>query len=220
MKVSPFLVNRAPPKRMGEYARCLDTLYKSCQRLSMELEVLTDGSLSCPYEMRIQASASDLMVSILEAQMGAVAQQDGPLALCGVDCLFLDRPDRGLAGVDLMVTTHPFKDCHLNTGLILSAGPQTRVVWQRALEYLAFRADEGIRWGDDQKALWYALGGLPVADERQVVRRLGLTIAVEPCRYWNWAPENLNDDAGLPVMVHFRGPRKSWMPAWWSRHGG
>jgi hypothetical protein len=216
MKVCPFLVNRCDSKNLSIYMDCLNILNQSCQRLNMEIEVLTELGLNCELSMQISELNEDLMIAVLESQRDAIAKQTGPIALCGIDCVFLSRPDHGLDNCDLMVTTHNFKDCRLNTGLIMSAGPQNKIIWDTAIDFL--KKSRRIRWGDDQKALLHALGNLPIVTQRKIVKRGELTIAVEPCTLWNWAPENISDDANKPIMLHFRGPRKSWIKDWWNNN--
>jgi hypothetical protein len=63
-------------------------------------------------------------------------------------------------------------------------------------------------WGDDQTCLLSAL------------QASGLTVAELRCEDHNWAPRDIDDNAGLPTVVHFRGQRKKFMAAWARRHMG
>jgi hypothetical protein len=74
-------------------------------------------------------------------------------------------------------------------------------VWQDAL------SRNPIEWGQDQTCLYAAM---------QSVQELVRVRAEDH----NWAPEAIEDNAGMPTVVHFRGRRKGWMAEWARRHMG
>ncbi len=184
-----------------DYDALLQLLDVSCRRLGLRHVVISDATRP-GLETAVFDLPQDLMPMLLDGQRQFLAATPGPVLLVGADCLLTADPRPVLSG-DLTITIGPFLDCAMNTGAIWCAdGPTAAPVWQSALDR---RPDA---WGDDQRALYAAVlaSGLVVTDVR--------------CEDHNWAPDDAFDTAGMPTVVHFRGPRKSWMADWARRHMG
>lgn len=182
------------------YEKCLRVLDDSCKRLNLRHVVLSDSDRP-GFDTAIFPLPEPLMQAFLSAQMQFLEQATEPVLLTGADCILTADP-RGVLGddCDMAITVGPFADCRMNTGAIfIKDGPKCAKVWREAL------ASKPVRWGDDQTSLYRAI----LASD--------LKIKELPCQQYNWAPESPDDSAGLPLIAHFRGPRKGWMRAWYER---
>jgi hypothetical protein len=184
-----------------DYDELLQLLELSCARLGLPHVVISDAP-----RPRLPTFVCDLpqnlMQAILDGQRQLLAATVGPVLLVGADCLLTRDPRPYLAG-DLVITIGPFADCEMNTGAIWCAeGPRCAPIWQEALE------SAPREWGEDQTALYAA------------IRRSGLDVRELRCEQHNWAPGSVEDPAGPPTVVHFRGRRKAWQAAWAARHLG
>lgn len=189
-----------------DYMECLAVLQASCDRLGLRHVVISDRPLD-PFETAIFDLPQELMPLLLEGQRAFLAATDAPVLLVGADCIVTSDPRPVLEDCDLAVTVHPFHDCVLNTGAIWCGnGKAIAPLWQAALKR------NPREWGEDQQVLKAVLD--PVASQPGWGARHGLAVKFLPCQGYNWAPERHDDDAGMPVVAHFRGPRKPWM-RWW-----
>lgn len=207
------------PKHVYDYLECLAVQRTSCERFACRHRVITDRATEHVLERR-RAEVfgvhlpDDLMPAILVGQLRLLeSAPDDDLLLIGADGL-LGRDPAALFAVrdfDLAVTTHPFADCILNTGLIAvprGAAVKVAPIWRRAL------ARCGSRWGDDQLAL---AAEIRPTLTHGIEERDGLRVRFLPVPGFNDAPDNI-DHAIDSLIVHFRGPRKRWMKAWAARH--
>ncbi|MFN4283511.1 MAG: hypothetical protein ACK4NA_12815 [Alphaproteobacteria bacterium] len=219
MNVVSFLAPRPRhPKWRQDYGRCLDLQRRWCERYGYRHIVVTDAPGAIE-ELGCAAFHADLPVSLMPATLaGQLAYLESPAfdvdtLLTGADCLV----SRAAAAVfaedswDIAVTTHPFADCHLNTGAIFcrkSAAPTIAALWRAALELC------GDEWGDDQLALQAVLRA-PLWPG--VYGRIGHRLRVFSCATHNWAPER-PDEPCAAAVAHFRGDRKRYMALWAERH--
>lgn len=187
-----------------DYDALLLLLDASCRRLGLRHVVISDEARPAPLETARFDLPDNLMQAILDGQRQLLEATPGAVLLVGADCL-LTRDPRPVLGecVDMVVTIGPFSDCPMNTGAIWCAdGPTCAPVWRAA-------ADRGPRdWGEDQIALYAS------------VRDSGLRVREVNAESHNWAPTSPDDGAGMPVVAHFRGHRKTFMAAWAERHLG
>lgn len=187
-----------------DYDVLLRLLDASCRRLGLRHVVISDSERPSPLETARFDLPDNLMLAILDGQRQFLATMPGPVLLVGADCLVTRDPRPFLGGgIDMAVTIGPFSDCPMNTGAIWCAdGPTCAPVWQAAI-------GRGPReWGEDQIALYAA------------VKDSGLRAREVCAEEHNWAPDSLDDDAGMPAVVHFRGRRKAWMADWARRYLG
>jgi hypothetical protein len=184
-----------------DYDKLLLLLDKSCRRFGLEHVVISD-TLRPGLNTALYDLPAELMPAILTGQRNFLAATPGPVLLVGADCLLTKDPRPVLAG-DITVTIGPFADCEMNTGAVWCAsGARCAPAWDAALD------DGPLEWGDDQRMLYEA------------IQESGLDVRKVRCEDHNAAPDNIDDDAGMPTVVHFRGRRKSWMGAWGQRYLG
>lgn len=187
-----------------DYVALLRLLDASCKRFDLRHMVISDdGGLGV--DTFLCRLPENLMAAILEGQRQFLACANDPVLFVGADCLITKDPKHLPSNdADIAITTSDtFSDCRMNTGAIwCTDGPTCAPVWQAAL-------DRGpMSWGDDQTALYAAIRGSH------------LTVEELACPEHNWAPRNVEDEAGMPTVVHFRGQRKSFMAEWARRHIG
>lgn len=184
-----------------DYDALLMLLDASCKRLGLRHVVISDRPRPAPLETAIFDLPEELMPLLLDGQRQFLELTRGPVLFVGADCLVTKDPRPVLQG-DLTVTTSPtFSDCEMNTGAIFCADGKTCApIWKAALDR------KPVTWGEDQSSL-YAAVQLSDLDVRKV-----------PAELHNWAPEHVEDPAGMPTVVHFRGKRKTWMAEWARRH--
>ena len=202
MIVASFFAPRFEKWPGVDYDALLMLLDASCRRLGLPHIVISDAERPAPLISSICSMPQNLMLAILDGQRQLLEVTDGPVLLVGADCLLTRDPRPFLLG-DLAITLGPFTDCPMNTGAIWCRdGATCACVWRAALDL------NPVDWGDDQRVLYRA------------VKASGLNVALLRCEDHNWAPDNVSDPAGMPTVVHFRGPRKAWMAAWAARHMG
>lgn len=194
------------------YHDCLAVLQESCNRLGLRHMVISDQQQG-PFETFITDLPQNLMQAFITGQRNARRDLDGPLLFTGADCILTRDPRPDFIECEMAFTVWPFGDCCLNTGLVYAAGKGATVLWDKALETQTIDA-----WGDDQLAIKAVLEPVP----RQVGApvdeyRLGMRVRWLSCKTHNWAPDNQDDDAKMPVIAHFRGTRKPWMRPWYDR---
>jgi hypothetical protein len=210
-----FWVPRPDHPRTTDYAECLRLQRQACERLGLRQIVITEPGALPGYEtFEAPTAGLDLMRAFLVGQREYLAGPafDADTVLTGADCLPLyDLAPVFDGGFDLAVTTHPFADCILNSGAIfcpLHARDALVAVWDAAIDGM------GAAWGDDQLALAAVLKPTLAHGDHS---RGGLRLRCLPCVGYNQAPDSERDMIE-PLVAHFRGPRKKWMGAWWSRH--
>lgn len=208
MKVASFFAPRYEKWPGCDYDALLLLLDASCRRLGLEHVVISDAERPAPLLTARFELPENLMAAILDGQRQLLAATPGPVLLVGADCLVTRDPRPFGVGCDMAITIGPFSDCPMNTGAIWCAdGPTCAPIWQAALDR------KPVEWGDDQRALYAAIGNEGRAGHGLSVRRLR-------CEDANWAPNDVADPAGMPTVVHFRGRRKAFMADWARRHMG
>lgn len=212
MIVASFYAPRLPTP--VNYLECLSVLQASCDRLGLRHVVISDRKLP-GLDCAMYDLHDDLMMACIQGQRWFLEDTPGPVLLTGADCIVTRDPRPLLDGFDLVGTVYPFSDCCLNTGLVMVAdGPSAAPIWGIA-EAKLLELDS-IAWGDDQIALKCALA--PVTPYPAEGERHGLKVKFVSCVEHNWAPEAHDDDAGMPLIAHFRGERrKGWMGFWYRR---
>ncbi len=203
------------PRHRYDFIECLLQQRASCAKYGVQQVVITDQDLGHDLLCFQTPMPEDLMPAIIKGQMdflrwatGSHAANAMDIMLIGADGL-LGKDPRPLfdGSFDLAVTTHPFADCILNTGLIcIPAGRagQVATVWEQAL------AQCGVEWGDDQLALAAVIR--PTLNHGLEDRPWGRTKFL-PVPGHNDAPDSLDHRIDAYVC-HFRGPRKQWMKSW------
>lgn len=211
--VASFYAPRAVPQHRYDFLECLRAQRDTCRRWGLRQVVITDAPELGDLEVFSVPLPVDLMAAILTGQHRFL--RDGPpgdVMLVGADCLIGADPRPLFDGTfDLAVTTHPFDDCILNTGLMAVSDARrwtTSRVWHRALALV------GPVWGDDQLALASVLR--PTL-RHGVEDRDGLAVKFLPVPGYNDAPDDVRH-ALAALVLHFRGPRKAWMAEWLTRH--
>lgn len=185
-----------------DYDALLLLLDASCRRVGLRHVVISDRPRPAPLETAVFDLPHELMPLLIDGQRRFLGETPGPVLLVGADCLVTRDPRPTLAG-DLTITIGPFSDCEMNTGAIWCAdGPACAPVWQAAL------ARFPLRWGEDQTCLYAA------------IQASGLDVRRVRAEQHNWAPAHVDDAAGMPTVVHFRGRRKAMMRPWAARHLG
>lgn len=217
MIVASFFAPRPEHPKWRDYLPSLRLLQTSCDRLGLRHVVIGDAPLP-GFEVFSADLPRDLMPAFVLGQALAIDALDDDLLLVGADCVIARDPRAVLRDCDVAVTLGDFWDCQLNTGAIWIA----RAVRRRAAKmWLSAFADMGLKWGDDQLAIAAQfepladLRLLPVTEERQ-----GLRVKFLPVDPWNLAPSDPLDDCSHAAILHFRGNRKAWSPAWCQRFLG
>lgn len=208
MLVASFYAPRLPTPT--NYLECLSVLQASCDRLGLRHVVISDRKLP-GFDCAMYDLADNLMMACIQGQRWFLEDTPGPVLLTGADCIITRDPRPVLDGCDVAVTVHPFSDCCLNTGLVAVADSKRAAkLWRKA------ETSNPVEWGDDQHALKRALD--PVTPHPGEGMRHGLRVKFLPCTQYNWSPEAADDDAGMPLIAHFRGERrKGWMRPWYKR---
>ena len=200
MIIASFFAHRYQQWEGVDYLPLLRLLDASCRRLGLRHMVIGDKALP-GLETAVCGLPENLMAAILDGQRQLLEWAQEPILFVGADCLIAKDPRPIMAG-DLTITISPtFSDCVMNTGAIWCADPaRCATVWADALRR------NPSEWGSDQTALYAAM--------------LGCDLDVRGVRAedHNWAPRTVADAAGMPTVVHFRGPRKRWMADWAKRH--
>jgi hypothetical protein len=143
------------------------------------------------------------MMAFIYGQWKLLFASKEPVLFTGADCL-LTRDPRPFFQGDLTITTSDtFSDCKMNSGAIFVKNPNLcSSIWANALNKTPKE------WGEDQTCLYKA-----ILESNFDVKEIR-------CEDHNWAPRDLDDDAGLPTIVHFRGKRKSFMKDWANKYLG
>lgn len=209
-----FYAPRKVPQHRYDFIDCLRVQRATCRRYGVKQIVLTDQDLPDDLIQQRLRLPGELMPAILTAQLWMVrTNPNEDLLLIGADCILGHDPTTLFDGsFDLAVTTHPFPDCILNTGLIAVAagkGALVAPVWEKALDLC------GPAWGDDQHSMAEVLQ--PTL-RHGVELRDGLRVKFLPVPGYNDAPDHPRD-MNNALVVHFRGPRKEWMREWSERFG-
>lgn len=201
MIVASFFAPRED-KWGADYMALLALLDASCRRLGLRHVCISDRPLGAVDALQCRLP-DNLMLALLDGQRQCLEWVQGPVLFVGADCL-VTRDPREVGGGDLTITTSAaFSDCAMNSGAIWCRRPAACApVWRAAV-------DAGpVEWGQDQTALYAAIQASGVAWDEV------------PAETHNWAPSGPSDDAGMPVVAHFRGRRKAFMPEWAARHLG
>jgi hypothetical protein len=141
------------------------------------------------------------MQALIYGQEDVLKSYSESILFIGADCLLAKDPEPiSKFDCDIAITLGPFGDCKMNTGAIwCNNTSRCAEVWQDA------RISNPIHWGEDQRAIYAGV---------KTEAAIGLKVLELKCENHNWAPENINDNAGFPTVIHFRGPRKDFMINW------
>lgn len=192
------------PDKQYDFDELLMLLDKSCKKLDFKHMVISDEPRPKPLNTYLTYLPKNLMEAFLYGQMSFLREVKEEVLFVGADCL-LTRDPRPFFQSDLTITTSStFSDCKMNTGAIFVKNTKLCLdVWIEALEL------EPKDWGDDQKCLY-----------KMIKEYKGLDFKELRCEEHNWAPDDLNDNAHMATVVHFRGKRKSFMKDWASKYLG
>ncbi|MGE0722809.1 MAG: hypothetical protein AB7O45_00465 [Alphaproteobacteria bacterium] len=188
-----------------DYDALLMVVEASCRRVGLRHVVISDSPRPAPLETAIfdlPKDPKDLMILLLDGQRQFLAATPGPVFFLGADCVLTRDPRPFLQG-DMTINIGPWTPTPLNTGAVWCAdGPTCAPVWADAL------ARNPVHWGDDLICLYAA------------IQASGLHVGRVRAEEHDWAPESVDDPAGMPTVAHFRGKRKSLMAPWAKRHLG
>jgi hypothetical protein len=193
-------------KRWGcDYDSLLMATEASCRRWGLEHIVISDSERPEPLRTHLVDLPENLMQALIAGQEDVLKNYTRPVLFIGADCLIARDPrEFAKLDVDLAITVGPFGDCRMNTGAIWCNETQKCLeVWRGA------KSRNPLHWGEDQRAIYASV---------KAEAAIGLKVFELRCEDHNWAPENINDSAGLPTVVHFRGTRKDFMLAWAKKH--
>lgn len=189
--------------RFNRYVGCnydelLFLLDKSCRKLDFKHIVISDEPRPKPLYTYLTHLPENLMQAFLYGQARLLYETREPILFVGADCL-LTRDPRPYFLSDLTITTSDeFTDCKMNTGAIFCKNTKLCFdIWSEA--YQLFPEE----WGEDQTCLY-----------KTIKSYVGLDVCELRCEDHNWAPKDINDDANMATVVHFRGNRKSFMKDW------
>ncbi len=197
MIVVSFYAPRFEKYEGVDYDELLFLLDKSCKRLDFKHMVISDKVRPKPLNTYLTYLPENLMEAFFYGQGRLLFEIKEPVLFVGADCL-LTRDPRPFFLNDLTITTSDyFSDCKMNTGAIFVKETYLCAeIWEKIYE------SKPKEWGDDQIYLYKEL------------KKSKLKITKIPCEEHNWAPRDIDDDANMPTVVHFRGRRKRFMKEW------
>lgn len=200
MIVASFFAPRYEKWEGCDYDALLGILQASCDRLGLSHVCISDQPRP-GVATALMPLPDNLMQAIIAGQWRFLGEAREPVLFVGADCV-LTRDPRDVGAGDLTVTIGPFGDCPMNTGAMWVMDPaKCAPVWKAALDMAP------VEWGDDQTSLLRA------------IRASGLDVREVRCEAHNWAPQAVDDAAGMPTVAHFRGDaRKRFMGEWFDRH--
>lgn len=197
MIVASFFAPRFTQWVNCDYDKLLMLLDKSCHKLDIKHMVISDELRPHPLQTYLTYLPENLMQAFLYGQMRMLKEIDEPILFVGADCLIIRSPELYFSKDLAITTSDTFSDCKMNTGAIFcNNNLACAEIWAKAYEFMP------IHWGDDQRCLYRA------------IKESNLDVEELKCEDHNWAPDSINDSAGMPTVVHFRGPRKSFMSEW------
>jgi hypothetical protein len=197
-----------------DYIPLLRLLQASCDRFGHRHVVISDAPVE-GFETFVSPLPSDLMLAIMYGQRDWIARGDwkDEMVMVGADCLVgRDLRQAFTPGWDVCVTNRPHRKWPINTGAIyVKGGARLKLasMWARAA------AAVNGEWGDDQVQV--AMQFAPVPTTHLPAVRQDLTVQFSPMSTHNHSPKRL-DDASSAFVIHFKGPRKSFMADWAKRH--
>jgi len=205
MIVASFFAPRYEVYDNCDYDALALLLDKSCKKLGLEHVVISDSFRPKPLKTCLTKLPENLMQAIFYGQIKFMKETNDTILFTGADCLLTKKLGLNHDSLpDLAITTSKtFSDCEMNTGAVWVKDKEKCIkIWEEVLE------KEPKDWGDDQIFLY------------EGIKRSNLNTLYLPCEEHNWAPSSINDDAGFPTVVHFRGKRKSFMKDWAKRYLG
>lgn len=202
MIVASFYAPRFEKWKDCDYDELLILVDKSCKKVGLNHIVISDSPRP-NLETFITDLPANLMQAILYGQMKILEKAKESVLLIGADCVltrYISNFDS-----DIAITLGPFSDCEMNTGMIWCGNTKLCAkVWKSALDL------NPSEWGEDQTCLY----------ESVLDFEPSLKITRLKCEEYNWAPNHVNDNAGMPAVVHFRGNRKRYMKQWCEQFPG
>jgi hypothetical protein len=203
MIVASFFAPRFEKYENCNYDELAMLLDKSCKKLGLDHYVISDNFRPKPLKTFVTKLPENLMQAILYGQMRFMEWCKEPILFTGCDCLITRAQGLNSDSIqDIAITTSKeFSDCEMNTGAVwIRSGEVVIPTWKAALE------TEPKEWGDDQTSLYEA------------ILESNLNVLKLRCEDHNWAPKNINDNANMPTVVHFRGKRKKFMKEWGEKY--
>lgn len=207
MIVASFYAPRKAEERIRwrcDYDKLLMLVEASCRRFNLKHLIISDSIRPSPLETFLVDLPENLMQAFIFGQKRLLESSPEPVLFIGADCLIAKDPRELSEVASLGITLGPFSDCKMNMGAVWCNNPEICAkIWGKALE------SKPLEWGDDQRVVYSAI-------MQEMIK--GLNINVLRCEDHNWAPDHINDNAGFPTVVHFRGPRKDFMLAWGKKY--
>lgn len=186
------------------YWSLVKLLDRSCKRLGQDHVVISDVEAPHGVETALFDLPENLMEAFVDGQRQLLECAHEPILFVGADCLLTRDPWPYMAGDITITVSDTFGDCRMNNGAVWCRDPALCApVWRDALRR------KPREWGQDQRTLYAAL------------QACDLIVAELPCEQHNWTPGGrVENDAGMPTVMHFRGQQKRFMAAWAQRHLG
>lgn len=224
LTVFSFWVHRpADYPNAPDYVPLLKVLDRSCERIGINHNVLTDFATMDRVLDEVDAVASpfrlprNLMRALTEAQALCLENplpDQGDTLFVGADCLVLRDFRPHLPPADLSIILRPGHKRHrINNGfMFVPAASRAKV----APLFRQIADNTGPSMCDDMVAVERALAPMP--QDYGIHERAGLTINFLPMHIWNGGPKKVEDEAAGSFVLHFRGRhRKSIMLDWAAR---
>ena len=220
-----------------EYLNMIDLMFRSarvfhpgCRTIILSNVRTNLTSLHGKYEIWVTNSSPDsLMLDRARAMRDVADRLSTDTAIVFLDSdILLNRSLVSLLDVefDVALTYREHPKHPINGGVIISrpAHPE-RVRWffRKVADIYGERYAEASAWFGDQDAILDVLGRDRYASRASDDFEVGeCRIRLLPCDTYNYSPEPSQTPIASPlgdrVLLHFKGPRKSLMPAFWDTH--
>jgi hypothetical protein len=224
----------------GEYVSMIGWLFASAQLFhpGSSLALLTSEAtdlrgLRVPFtRLNVPAAPATVMLDRARAQLAFLEQYAfaRPVLFLDSDMLINGKIGQLFASdFDIAVTVRDNPKMPLNGGLLMMNALRPRAVVEFFRRYLAIFAErygEQSCWFGDQLALRDAVGlthaKIPTPDGAIITLVDGARCLLLPESRYNYPPDNAFREIAQPIsgplLLHFKGPRKRLMRAYWESH--
>jgi len=217
---SPIYLKNYPEAAAHDYPAMLAMLGASCRRLGLRHLVITDRGTPLEHECFRLDLPRSLMRAVVAGQLAYLqsAAFDEDTVFIDADCLVQHSPARVFAEpFDLAVTARRWgprrNPSPINNGTIFCRAAARA---QCVAFFTAASMACGKYWGADQDAMGKACQPMPKLPGLH--ERSGASVRFLDVAGHNQAPRSADDPTTADaVVLHFRGPRKSYMRAVFDR---